>query len=291
MKRFLFFFLAMMLAMGGTAFAGDIPQETLRKYPSWRVNPVGASKIFFDGEEKTLAHSLYRKAEDTMIAAEDLAALISGSVSYDESREEICLRADALNQTDESLHIAYPQLNKEIKMDTTFYGDDTAEAKKSLDGIWYIPLRKTAEDVCYTVTWKREGSTEYFMLQSPPMPKITATAGYDPTLNWAVMTMVNREKKDFIYSDEFTLQVWDGTEWQRAPQNREICYIIFRGIVLPALEKDTPDAFSKIERYGLRGYGDGIRLSPGKYRICQDIWEKEKENPIRYVLCAEFDVE
>jgi len=291
MKRFLFFLLAMTLAMGGTAFAGDIPQETLRKYPSWRVNPVGVSKIFFDGEEKTLAHSLYRKAKDTMIAAEDLAALIGGSVSYDESREEICLRADALNQTDESLHIAYPQLNKEIKMDTTFYGDDTAEAKKSLDGIWYIPLRKTAEDVCYTVTWKREDGTEYFMLQSPPMPKITATAGYDPSQNWAVMTMVNREKKDFIYSDEFILQVWDGTEWQRAPQNREICYIIFRGIVLPALEKDTPDAFSKIERYGLRGYGDGIRLSPGKYRICQEVWEKEKENPIRYVLCAEFDVE
>ena len=289
MKQFFFLFLTLTVAMGGTALGADMSLGEVRKYPSWRVNPVKVSRIFLDGEEKTLSHPLYRKQEETMIAAEDLANIISGSVSFDEEEEEIYLRADALDHTDADLYIGYPYTHKYIKMDTTFYGHDYAEAKKSLDGVWYIPFRKMAEAVCYEVMWKQEEGTEYFMLQSPQIPRLTATADYDISTNLAVMTMVNQEQKDFIYGYEFVIQKWNGTQWQRAPMNREECYGA-GGYELPGQEKNKNAAFSAIARRRLTGYGDGIRLSPGKYRICQEVWEKDSPKQIHYTLCAEFEV-
>lgn len=310
MKRFLVTVLAMSMAMGSIVLAAepdmsDIriiwvkreetpPVEKVRPYLSWEnrgeeflAQNVGAARIFLDGKEKELKYPLYRKQGQVMIAAEDLANVIDGSIQPTFSETSFALQADALRKPDAAVWISR-QSRKSIQMD--IYGQENAKAKKDSEGIWYIPLREMSEGILYDVTWKKMGDTEYFMLESPQMPQLTASASYDAETNTVRMYMVNMENKSFLYQYEYHIQKWDGEKWTNAPMNREVCYA-YNEYELPVADPVDTIYSSRWVEYKLTSYEDGNGLSPGKYRIYKEIWEKNVEKPVFYNLGAEFEVE
>ena len=313
MKRFLIITLAMSLMAGSTAFAAEpdwrdiriiwvkreetLPAEKVRPYLSWEnrgeeflAQNVGAARIFLDGEEKELKYPLYRKQGKTMIAAEDLANVMGGHYALDEQEMELTLYADALKNSVGHIWINR-QSRKTVGTGSSYYIEEYKMAFKDSEGIWYIPLREMAEGVLYDMAWKKMADAEYFMLESPKKPQLAAEVSYDAEKNVVSLSMINWTQDTYLYGDEFYLQKWDSSQWQKVPMNREVCYAYPADQELPGVLEGDWIAASRTIEHSMAVYEDGNGLSPGRYRIYKEIMQKNSTDRIVYNIGAEFLVE
>ena len=315
MKRFLIIALAMNMAMGSTVLAAEldwrdvrfiwvkkeepVPVEKERPYLSWKflgeeffADKIEAVRMFRDGRERKLKYPLYRRYGQTLIAAEDLANAINGSFSLDEWEHKVTLSADVLRNQNEHLWVGR-QSRKSIQTGSSYYIDDYKKAKAMQDseGGWYIPLRETAESVLYDVAWKKLGNTEYFMLESHQMPRLSASAEYSGERNTVSMSLHNLTQDTYLYGEECFMKKWDGSQWKDFPKNREICYMFHADQELPGVSEGDWIAASRTMEHSLTLYGDGNGLEAGEYQIYKEIIQKDAEKPVTYYISAEFTVE
>ena len=315
MKRFLIIALAMNMAMGSTVLASEldwrdvrfiwvkkeepVPVEKKRPYLSWKflgeeffADKIESVRMFRDGRERKLKYPLYRRYGQTLIAAEDLANAINGSFSLDEWEHKVTLSADVLRNQNEHLWVGL-QSRKSIQTGSSYYIDDYKKAKAMQDseGVWYIPLRETAESVLYDVAWKKLGNTEYFMLESHQMPRLSASAEYSGERNTVSMSLHNLTQDTYLYGEECFMKKWDGSQWKDFPKNREICYMFPVDQELPGVSEGDWIAASRTMEHSLTLYGDGNGLEAGEYQIYKEIIQKDAEKPVTYYISAEFTVE
>lgn len=315
MKRFLIIALAMSMATGSIVLAAEpdwrevrfiwvkkeepVPVEKERPYLSWEflgeeffADKIEAVRMFRDGRERKLKYPLYRRYGQTLIAAEDLANAINGSFSLDEWEHEVTLSADVLRNQNEHLWVGL-QSRKSIQTGSSYYIDDYKKAKAMQDseGVWYIPLRETAESVLYDVAWKKLGNTEYFMLESHQMPRLSASAEYSGERNTVSMSLHNLTQDTYLYGEECFMKKWDGSQWKDFPKNREICYMFPVDQELPGVSEGDWIAASRTMEHSLTLYGDGNGLEAGEYQIYKEIIQKDAEKPVTYYISAEFTVE
>lgn len=315
MKRFLIIALAMNMAMGSTVLAAELdwrdvrfmwvekeepaPVEKERPYLSWKflgeeffADKIEAVRMFRDGRERKLKYPLYRRYGQTLIAAEDLANAINGSFSLDEWEHKVTLSADVLRNQNEHLWVGL-QSRKSIQTGSSYYIDDYKKAKAMQDseGVWYIPLRETAESVLYDVAWKKLGNTEYFMLESHQMPRLSASAEYSGERNTVSMSLHNLTQDTYLYGEECFMKKWDGSQWKDFPKNREICYMFPADQELPGVSEGDWIAASRTMEHSLTLYGDGNGLEAGEYQIYKEIIQNDAEKPVTYYISAEFTVE
>ncbi|MBQ7759384.1 immunoglobulin-like domain-containing protein, partial [Anaerotignum sp.] len=274
-----------------------ISAEKVRPYLSWEnrgeeflAQNVGAASVFLDGKEKKLKYPLYRKQGKTMIAAEDLANVIGGHYALDEWERELTLYADALKNSVGHIWIDR-QSRKTVGTGSSYFIEEYKMAFKDSEGVWYIPLREMAEGVLYDVSWKKMADTEYFMLESPKKPQLAAEVSYDAEKNVVFLSLINWTQDTYLYGDEFFLQKWDGSQWQRVPMNREVCYAYPADQELPGISEDSWIAASRTIEHSMVVYEDGNGLSPGRYRIYKEIIQKNSTDRIVYHIGAEFLVE
>lgn len=315
MKRFLIIALAMSMATGSIVLAAEpdwrevrfiwvkkeepVPVEKERPYLSWEflgeeffADKIEAVRMFRDGRERKLKYPLYRRYGQTLIAAEDLANAINGSFSLDEWEHKVTLSADVLRNQNEHLWVGL-QSRKSIQTGSSYYIDDYKKAKAMQDseGVWYIPLRETAESVLYDVAWKKLGNTEYFMLESHQMPRLSASAEYSGERNTVSMSLHNLTQDTYLYGEECFMKKWDGSQWKDFPKNREICYMFHADQELPGVSEGDWIAASRTMEHSLTLYGDGNGLEAGEYQIYKEIIQKDAEKPVTYYISAEFTVE
>ena len=315
MKRFLIIALAMSMATGSIVLAAEpdwrevrfiwvkkeepVPVEKERPYLSWEflgeeffADKIEAVRMFRDGRERKLKYPLYRRYGQTLIAAEDLANAINGSFSLDEWEHKVTLSADVLRNQNEHLWVGL-QSRKSIQTGSSYYIDDYKKAKAMQDseGVWYIPLRETAESVLYDVAWKKLGNTEYFMLESHQMPRLSASAEYSGERNTVSMSLHNLTQDTYLYGEECFMKKWDGNQWKDFPKNREICYMFPADQELPGVSEGDWIAASRTMEHSLTLYGDGNGLEAGEYQIYKEIIQKDAEKPVTYYISAEFTVE
>lgn len=315
MKRFLIIALAMSMATGSIVLAAEpdwrevrfiwvkkeepVPVEKERPYLSWEflgeeffADKIEAVRMFRDGRERKLKYPLYRRYGQTLIAAEDLANAINGSFSLDEWEHKVTLSADVLRNQNEHLWVGL-QSRKSIQTGSSYYIDDYKKAKAMQDseGVWYIPLRETAESVLYDVAWKKLGNTEYFMLESHQMPRLSASAEYSGERNTVSMSLHNLTQDTYLYGEECFMKKWDGSQWKDFPKNREICYMFPADQELPGVSEGDWIAASRTMEHSLTLYGDGNGLEAGEYQIYKEIIQKDAEKPVTYYISAEFTVE
>lgn len=315
MKRFLIIALAMSMATGSIVLAAEpdwrevrfiwvkkvepVPVEKERPYLSWEflgeeffADKIEAVRMFRDGRERKLKYPLYRRYGQTLIAAEDLANAINGSFSLDEWEHKVTLSADVLRNQNEHLWVGL-QSRKSIQTGSSYYIDDYKKAKAMQDseGVWYIPLRETAESVLYDVAWKKLGNTEYFMLESHQMPRLSASAEYSGERNTVSMSLHNLTQDTYLYGEECFMKKWDGSQWKDFPKNREICYMFPVDQELPGVSEGDWIAASRTMEHSLTLYGDGNGLEAGEYQIYKEIIQKDAEKPVTYYISAEFTVE
>lgn len=315
MKRFLIIALAMSMATGSIVLAAEpdwrevrfiwvkkeepVPVEKERPYLSWEflgeeffADKIEAVRMFRDGRERKLKYPLYRRYGQTLIAAEDLANAINGSFSLDEWEHKVTLSADVLRNQNEHLWVGL-QSRKSIQTGSSYYIDDYKKAKAMQDseGVWYIPLRETAESVLYDVAWKKLGNTEYFMLESHQMPRLSASAEYSGERNTVSMSLHNLTQDTYLYGEECFMKKWDGSQWKDFPKNREICYMFPADQELPGVSEGDWIAASRTMEHSLTLYGDGNGLEAGEYQIYKEIIQNDAEKPVTYYISAEFTVE
>lgn len=315
MKRFLIIALAMSMATGSIVLAAEpdwrevrfiwvkkeepVPVEKERPYLSWEflgeeffADKIEAVRMFRDGRERKLKYPLYRRYGQTLIAAEDLANAINGSFSLDEWEHKVTLSADVLRNQNEHLWVGL-QSRKSIQTGSSYYIDDYKKAKAMQDseGVWYIPLRETAESVLYDVAWKKLGNTEYFMLESHQMPRLSASAEYSGERNTVSMSLHNLTQDTYLYGEECFMKKWDGSQWKDFPKNREICYMFPVDQELPGVSEGDWIAASRTMEHSLTLYGDSNGLEAGEYQIYKEIIQKDAEKPVTYYISAEFTVE
>lgn len=315
MKRFLIIALAMSMATGSIVLAAEpdwrevrfiwvkkeepVPVEKERPHLSWEflgeeffADKIEAVRMFRDGRERKLKYPLYRRYGQTLIAAEDLANAINGSFSLDEWEHKVTLSADVLRNQNEHLWVGL-QSRKSIQTGSSYYIDDYKKAKAMQDseGVWYIPLRETAESVLYDVAWKKLGNTEYFMLESHQMPRLSASAEYSGERNTVSMSLHNLTQDTYLYGEECFMKKWDGSQWKDFPKNREICYMFPADQELPGVSEGDWIAASRTMEHSLTLYGDGNGLEAGEYQIYKEIIQKDAEKPVTYYISAEFTVE
>lgn len=244
MKRFLFFFLAMTLAMGGTAFGAE--QET---------------NLYVDSGKKELQHPLLRQAEKTLIAAEDLANSIGGSLIESEDGKNLILRDKAWEKADTPVW-----MERKNEVWITFQPETTAwtgmvHGKRDAAGTVYIPLRDAASALLYETKWSRQEKGEAIWLYRPTMPRLSAEAVYDERKNAVTATLYNAEPQEFMYGCDYFLQKWNGTEWKEIDMGTGRT-IDDTGFSLSGdWKKDGTVGERQVTFYG-------NELTKGKYRIC-----------------------
>lgn len=248
MKRILFFFLAMTLTMGGTAFGAE--KET---------------SLYMDGRKLELQHPLLRQGGKTLIAAEDFSNGIGGSLIVSEGGKDLILRDKEWAKTDVPVW-----MGRKNEVWITFQPETTAwtgmvHGKRDAAGTVYIPLRDAASALLYETKWSRQEKGEAIWLHSPTMPRLSAEAVYDGQENAVTATLYNAEPQKFTFGCEYFLQKWNGTEWKEMDRVRGMDINDVGFGLLGDWKKDGTVGKAQ-KTYFTHSYGDV--LTKGRYRIC-----------------------
>lgn len=244
MKRILTMALVCMMLFCGTAFAAEVPLQ-----------------VHINGKPVSVKHPMYKQYGWTLMAAEDLAAVIGGEVKKSQDGKYLLLQGTDwekesnpvwLNQRGEVL----------VSQDGTTDGMRNAlPGIKSADGTLYLPLNLLREELFYEVRWNEAGVD----LQGPILPKLSVRAEYKKKENKVTATLMNEEQQEFHFGMQYFLQKKSGTGWERVPLQNEMAVndieLTLRG---DWRTKDRPGM--AMQDYSLEPYGS--QLEKGVYRIC-----------------------
>ncbi len=241
--RWFLVFCAMLFAMSGRALAEE--RET---------------RIYVDGVEQELHFPLWLKDGTLFLSVEDFAACLQGE--YQD-----------LDQNRLLLHIGKPERMEEaVWLDQEFdlwiaknkspYWIGPQQGELGANGIWYLPLRETADALNVKVRWSREEKADIVEMNKPAMPRITTEAVYNKMAGTVTVRLENKEPQAFIYGDGYYLQKWDGQVWEEAPLVKEREY---DGMAMTLPGEWQGDGV-RTEAFRVDYFGEP--LEAGKYRIC-----------------------
>ena len=195
MKRFFITGMILTFLFTGTAFAAE--RETT---------------LLVDGAKKELRHPLWVKGGKTLIAAEDIAEILGGT----------------LEEEDHCLHLQIEQ--KEDKEDTVWldksydfffmkkqspYWRGPLQGYAGPAGVWYMELRATADATDMDTIWKRTAEGDVITLNGARMPRLSMEVFPNTAENTVTLLVQNGEPQSFTAGEEYFLQKWNGECWER----------------------------------------------------------------------------
>jgi len=256
MKRFLFFFLAMMLAMGGTAFAGE-------------------QKILFlrDGKEVLLQDEPIRKNGKWMLTREDMGRLLGckGVVSEGDGSYF------AVGGAEQAVALQNYR-GTSIGNGKIYHGIEGGGYRADIlqedaignwyDETWYVPCREVAEALDFRVLWQKKDGQESLSLERwRKLPKLTLEMSFDKETNHFLGTIKNQEPQAFLLCDPYAMSNFnrlyrmDGDHWTDIG-NLVSYRIDENGLRITPCREGTSEGITKLE-----WDADRRKISPGKYRM------------------------
>lgn len=251
MKRFFITGMLLTFLFTGTAFAAE--RETT---------------LLVDGTKKELQHPLWVKDGKTLIAAEDIAEILGGT----------------LEEEDHCLHLQIEQ--KEDKEDTVWldksydffimkkqspYWRGPLQGYAGPAGVWYMELRETADATDMDTIWKRTAEGDVITLNGARMPRLSMEVFPNTAENTVTLLVQNGEPQSFTAGEEYFLQKWNGECWERMPLVNDMD-IDGISIGIPGnwyhYDNEKENGRNSMT-YRLYPYGDA--LEAGRYRVCLPI--------------------
>lgn len=248
MKRFLFFFAAMTLAIGGTAFGAE------PKVKFWR------------DKEVILQDDAICKNGKWMVTLEDFERL-TGCQIKDNGDFIILQRAVVLRK--ENTVALEPTRTAYLLPDWTLFGMahgaysklELAEDIFRQDDKLYVPCRDIAAALGYDVIWGMWGEQEMVELKEQEMPEITLTVEYDIETDKLNGIIENKEPQAFLFGLEYTLERLTEDGWVRVieAEPRDLDDV---GYIMNATRSQTGEnGISHVQRYVY------AKLPKGEYRM------------------------
>ncbi len=247
MKRFLFFFMSMTLAMGSIAFGAE--KET---------------KLVVDGAEWNLKNPFWNRNGKMMISVEDFADIVDGTYQ-DLGENALYLEAGAQESAGKPVWLDATYDFWIAKQESNNIWNGLVQGYLGENGKWYVPVRDAADAVNLKTEWSRGAGEAVINLAGATMPRLSMNVTYDAEADTVTVTLRNEEPQEFMFGDDYFLQKWNGEAWEKMPLVEDRCYDDI-GFILPGYWQNNGMS-TKTFRTGF--YGED--LEAGRYRLCVPI--------------------
>lgn len=266
MNRFLFFFVAMTLAIGDTVFGAE--KET---------------KLVVDGVEWSLKNPLWNRNGKMMISAEDFTDIVDGTYK-DLDENSFYLKTGMQESTGEPVWLDTTYDFWIAKHESNAW-EGPIQGYLGENGRWYVPVRAAADAVNLKTEWSRGDGEDIINLTGAMMPRLSVDVIYDAETDTGTMTLKNEEPQEFMFGDDYFLQKWNGEEWERMPLVADRFYDDL-GYILPGYWQNGG---MRTETFRTDFYGKD--LEAGKYRLCIPISYEAFDFPFSKPVGSDLETE